>query len=262
MKKRLVFLRWAGVALVAASAFTSGCQPHGRQGAETAAPEQGPGNADELAAQGRAALRRGDPTRAEQYFKLALEKGGVQTELVKLLVQTCIAQSRLRAALNYADPYLIEHPEELALRYLVATIHLSLGHEADAHRHLVILTRRAPDYPDAHFLLGLMLERAERTAAARRSYEQYLVLAPTGELAAEARDHLLNLEFDSSAQSREELSQATAPPSGSVLLVEEQTQPARMDPATGFRDVPSPTESNKGTSTESGDDSIQSGGDK
>jgi tetratricopeptide (TPR) repeat protein len=238
---RVVSSKFALLLVLSASGATGACQSHRGPEARVASIEPGAGSADKLTAQGRDALRQGDPTRAEQYFTLALEQGGDQAELVRLLVQTCMAQSRVRAALNYADPYLIEHPEELALRYLVATIHLSLGHDKEAHRQLVILTRRAPKYSDAHFLLGVIFERAERLVASRRAFEEYLTLAPEGKLASETRHHLQNLEFEMAAYKERESGHGSDASDGSVVVFEEYTTPARATFAPQEGDAPATT---------------------
>src|SRR5262245_35020149 len=67
--------------------------------------------------QGRVAAARGDSVRAEQYLTLAIERGFPREKALPLLLESCIASSRLRAALDHAESYLREHPEHDGLRY-------------------------------------------------------------------------------------------------------------------------------------------------
>jgi hypothetical protein len=112
--------------------------------------------ADELLARGQDAALRGDAVRAEQYLTLAIERGADRRIAIPRLLRACLTSSHLRAALNHAEPYLLDHPDQDALRYLVATIHLGLG-QVDAARHdLRFLLERNPSNPDAHYLLGVI----------------------------------------------------------------------------------------------------------
>lgn len=111
---------------------------------------------EELLARGREAARRGDAVRAEQYLALAIEQGADRQRVMPMLLRACLSSSHLRAALNYAEPYLLEHPEDDRLRYLVANVHLGLGKVVEAKRELGLLLQRDPRNPDAHYLLGVV----------------------------------------------------------------------------------------------------------
>lgn len=110
----------------------------------------------ELVSQGRRAAEGGDAVRAEQYLSLAIEQGADRRVVMPILLQACLDSSHLRAALNHAEPYLLEHPEDEKLRYLVANLHLGLGQLVPARRELELLLQRNPDSPDAHYLLGIL----------------------------------------------------------------------------------------------------------
>jgi hypothetical protein len=112
--------------------------------------------ADELLARGQDAAQHGDAVRAEQYLALAIERGADRRIVIPTLLRACLASSHLRAALNHAEPYLLDHPEQDALRYLVAAIHLGLGQADAARRDLWFLLERDPTNPDAHYLLGVI----------------------------------------------------------------------------------------------------------
>lgn len=182
----------AGLGL-ALGLFLGGCGGATSPEARTpTAPEQGP-SATYLMNEGRLAASRGDTVRAEQYIALAIERGFDERRALPLLLATCIKGSRLRAALNYAEPYLRDHPEDAALRYLVATIEVGLGDDEGARRELGVLLREAPDHGEARYLLGL-LELEHDAAAATEHLREYLRLEPRGRHAADVRVRLLELE--------------------------------------------------------------------
>lgn len=128
------------------------------------AQQQTPSTA-ELVSQGRRAAERGDAVRAEQYLSLAIEQGADRRVVMPILLQACLDSSHLRAALNHAEPYLLEHPDDDSLRYLVANLHLGLGQLVPARRELELLLQRNPDSPDAHYLLGILDFEVDTDAA-------------------------------------------------------------------------------------------------
>jgi len=132
-------------------------------------PGQGETPGTELVSRGREAAGRGDAVRAEQYLSLAIEEGAERRSVLPELLRACLKSSHLRAALNYAEPYLLEHPEDDALRYLVATIHLGLGQVPPARRELGLLLQRNENSPDAHYLLGV-IDAALDIEAARQHF--------------------------------------------------------------------------------------------
>jgi tetratricopeptide (TPR) repeat protein len=145
-----------------------------------------------LFSQGVAAADRGDSVRAEQYLSLALDRGYPRARALPVLLKICLASSRLRAALDHAEPYLREHPEQDALRFLVANIHVGLGQQEQALAELDRLLRHNPGFEDAHFLRGALLLEAEPTQAIE-AFRAYLDAAPHGGHAPEARSRLSDL---------------------------------------------------------------------
>jgi Flp pilus assembly protein TadD len=136
---------------------TGGCATRSRQDPTTQTSlvkDQRP--AEELLTRGQDAAFRGDAARAEQYLALAIERGAERRTVIPALLRACLASSHLRAALNHAEPYLRDHPEQDPLRYLVATIRLGLGQVAAARHDLQLLLARDPSNPDAHYLLGVI----------------------------------------------------------------------------------------------------------
>ena len=144
--------------------------------------------------EGRLAAQRGDTVRAEQYLTLALERGYEPREVLPMLLAVCLSSSRLRAALNHAEPYLRNHPDDHALRYLVANIELGLGQAESARSELERIAHEDPKHADAHYLLGA-LEMDRNVAEAKRYFLRYLALAPNGDRAAEVRGRLAELAF-------------------------------------------------------------------
>jgi len=148
--------------------------------------------AEDLARRGKAAAAAGDSVRAEQYLSLAIERGASERELLPTLLSVCLSSSRLRAALNHARPYLERNPDDDQLRYLVASIHLSLGQEDQARAGLELLLNRNPESADGHYLFGIV-ESSGNVEAAREHFRQYLHVAPQGRHAPEVRSRLSEL---------------------------------------------------------------------
>jgi tetratricopeptide (TPR) repeat protein len=133
-------------------------------------------------------LDAGDSLRAEQYALLALREGQPEEPVRSLLVHACLRSFRLRAALDYAEPFLRHHPGHARLRYLVATIQLALGQPRLARRELERVSGLAPAFPEAHYLAGVIARDTFGDAArAREAFERYLALTPDGEHAEELR---------------------------------------------------------------------------
>lgn len=150
-------------------------------------------NAINLYQRGREAARMGDSIRAEQYLSMAANAGYDQRRILPLILKVCLQGSRLRSALDHAEPYLLQHPEDQALRFLVATIHLSLGHIDAAKICLEELLRANEQNPDAQYLLGI-LAMDSAPSEATEHLNKYLTLSPKGDRSAEAKSRLTELD--------------------------------------------------------------------
>ncbi len=180
----------------------AGCSSATPEAQVAPAPSSSAEQAQALFQRGREAAQRGDSVRAEQYLSLALERGVDAGRVLPVLLRVCLASSRLRAALDHAEPYLRDHPEAEALRYLVATIHAGLGQTDDARLALEQLLQTNPNSADAHYLLGIL--DADRGApSARAHFRSYLDVAPRGEHAAEVRSRLAELAIREEAKATE-----------------------------------------------------------
>lgn len=158
------------------------------------------GTPDALVMQGQNAERRGDSVRAEQYWSLALHAGADPRRVLPGLLRVCVAGSRLRAALNHAEPHLRNHPGDATLRYLVATLHVSLNQERTARLHLERLLQEPAAFPDAHYLLGTLDQSSGDLESALSHYRRYLELARYGEHAREVRSRIVEMQIEAGAR--------------------------------------------------------------
>lgn len=181
MLRRSVLLLSLGIAGCTAHAPPPPPSPSER--AETAARE--------LFEQGSTLAREGDSVRAEQYLAAALRQGHDPERVLPALMRVCLTGSRLRAALNYASPYLKQHPDAVWLRYLVATVYLGLRQPFRAREHLLMIETQAPEHARSQYLLGLTeWEGFADRAAATRHFRAYLRLDPNGQYAPEVDEWL------------------------------------------------------------------------
>ena len=150
-----------------------------------------------------------DWVRAEQYFASALRRGYPDTVVIPKLLRVCLGASRLRAALGYAEIYLLRHPRAWELRYLAGAIHVGLGQPDAARAELEHVLRAQPAHAPATFLLAQLEAAAPaRLAQARELYTSYLALAPDGAHAEAARTFL---QVHASDPSPTESEDATSP---------------------------------------------------
>jgi tetratricopeptide (TPR) repeat protein len=188
--------------LAALALALSGCGAGAVSEPTTGVARPHPESPSALFEQGRDAARRGDSVRAEQYLTLAVERGYPREKALPLLLEACIASSRLRAALDHAESYLRQHPEHQGLRYLVATLYASLGQAAQAEVELEQLLRANSRHPEAHYLAGVLAEEVNGEQA-REHFRQYLAIAPSGRRAAEVRSRLSELAVHEALGRRE-----------------------------------------------------------
>jgi hypothetical protein len=114
--------------------------------------------------------------------------------VLPLLLDACLKSSHLRAALNHAEPYLRQHPENDALRYLVANIHVSLGQVMLAKRELGLLLQRHLENADAHYLMGI-IESSTDLDLAREHFSAALATTRDEERRIEVRSRLAELQL-------------------------------------------------------------------
>lgn len=158
---------------------------------------------EQLANDGESAATAGDFTRAEQYLAAALQRGAPPERILPRLLRVCIQAHRYRAAIEYARPFLLEHEDAWALRFLVASIHVGLNEPLTASRHLELVLRHNPNHAESEYLLGALLrDELQNPAAADLHFRRYLELAPDGEHASAARAGLLRRLDEAAAETR------------------------------------------------------------
>jgi predicted Zn-dependent protease len=221
-------------------------------GASPPSEAQTPAQHDQAAARalfdrGIALTREGDSVRAEQYLAASLREGYDWQVALPLLLRVCLTGSRLRAALNYASPYLKKYPDAVWLRYLVATVYLGLGQPLHAREHLLAIQGQPPYEARTQYLLGQTeWEGFGDATAATRHYREYLRIEPNGPYAREISEWL-EARTDEAAPRA-----ALAPPvpvvetkpHPSMTVVPVEQQPSAVVPvenAPAVPDAPEPT---------------------
>lgn len=189
--------------------------------------------AQQLVDQGLALAHAGDLVRAEQYVAEGLERGADERRYLPQLLRICIAASRYRAAVTYAQHYLERHPGDWSLRFLVGTIHEELGEHFTARRHFEQVLAAHETHAGAHFMLGRILrDTYSDPEAADLRFRRYLALEPNGTYAEEARSHLVHRI--------EATPEPPAPPAAPRMIPvqTETTTPASQPAPSSGRQVP------------------------
>jgi tetratricopeptide (TPR) repeat protein len=126
-----------------------------------------------------------------------MAKGFDERVVVPELVKVCIASSRLRAALAFAEPYVARNPQDAGMQYVVGTIHMALGNLEEASGHLDGALRSRSLMQDALFSLALVAKARGQFSMARENLEKYLAHNPKGRYASRAKSLLARLGADS-----------------------------------------------------------------
>jgi tetratricopeptide (TPR) repeat protein len=193
VNRALFTIRQVAGLLVLAAAMPLGCGAarHSNVRSNLDAMEQ-ERTSDKLVERGRAFAAVGDRTRAEQYLSMALDAGADPAQILPRLLRVCIEEDRYLVALEYAHAYLQKNPDDVHLRFVVASLEAAVGEEKKALSDLRTLTTVRPDQADAHFALAsLVRETRGDPEEADRHFREYLRLSPGGQHASEARASLL-----------------------------------------------------------------------
>jgi predicted Zn-dependent protease len=147
---------------------------------------------DKLMDRGRAFAAVGDTTRAEEYLSAALDAGGDEAAVTPLLLSVCVRDGRYRMAIEYARSYLVRHPSDRRLRFVLGTLYAAVGESASAQHELEHVARADRDNADVQYALAVVLrDQQSDPSRADQHFREYLRLAPGGEHADEARASLL-----------------------------------------------------------------------
>lgn len=149
-------------------------------------------SADKLVDRGKAFAALGDGTRAEQYLSGAIEKGADAKKVLPMLLKVCISEQRYRVAIEYAEPYLRAHPDDVRLRFVVGTLYRSIGDLKSARAELETVMKQMPTHAEAHLEMARLLREDDKEPLkADEHFREYVRLKPDGAYAAEARQALL-----------------------------------------------------------------------
>jgi tetratricopeptide (TPR) repeat protein len=146
---------------------------------------------ENLVQRGRAFANVGDLTRAEQYLAAALEAGAPYRSVLPLLLRVCVAERRLRVAIDYVEPIMRKQPDDHGLRVVLASLYAGVGDLRRAREQLEAVLRKDPDLAQAHYILGVILRDSDvDRAAAAHHFREYLRIKPSGVHADEAENGL------------------------------------------------------------------------
>ncbi|AKT36517.1 tetratricopeptide repeat protein [Chondromyces crocatus] len=165
------------------------------------------GKPERLLERGLAFANAQDYTRAEQYLSAALTAGAPADRVLPALIRACVAENRFRAALTYAEPHLTKTPQDHHLRFVVASLHASVGDTVAALEHLEQITRSRPDYAEVRYAMGVLFrDELQDPGRADEQFREYLRLDPRGPHAEEARGGLLKVitPFQPGSQGRQD----------------------------------------------------------
>jgi Tfp pilus assembly protein PilF len=146
---------------------------------------------EKLIEKGKAFASLGDTSRAEEYFAAALAHGASDAVVVPLLIKVCVRDNRYELAIDYAQRYAQQHPNDARIRYLLGTLYAAIGDGGRARRELEFVVLAKPDDPEPHWALAKVLQdQGKDPVLADGQFREYLRLAPTGSHAEEARASL------------------------------------------------------------------------
>jgi tetratricopeptide (TPR) repeat protein len=149
--------------------------------------------ATELLTAARTLLKAGDYGRAEQYAEQAARIGVDQRQVIPILLESCIRDQRLRAAVEHGRNYLKRYPDDQATRLLLAALHGVLGDSDVARREFETVIVANPNCGHAHYALAVLLrDEVGNYAAADLHFREYLRIDPQGAHRAEAVGALLS----------------------------------------------------------------------
>jgi tetratricopeptide (TPR) repeat protein len=153
---------------------------------------RGGNDPERLTKLGEAYRSVGDMNRAAQYFALAIEMGGDEKKLVPRVIEARIQDKQYRLSIALGEEYLRKHPEDVSLRFVVASLHGALSETDEAKHALEQVLRMAPQHPEAHYAMAvLMRDQRKDLLQADVHFREYLTIDANGPHAEEARGSLL-----------------------------------------------------------------------
>jgi len=148
---------------------------------------------EELLSIADVAERMGDNQRAQQYLLAARRAGAPAQRVLPRLMHLLVEDGQYRMAIAILQEHLRAHPNDLAMRGLLADLYNATALTADAITEYKRVLYADPKDAPAHFALACLLrEQGLDPGNADRHFREYLALAPRGEHAEEARSQLLS----------------------------------------------------------------------
>lgn len=153
-------------------------------------------SAAELRDKGLRYAERGDLLRAQQYLSAAESKGYSARVIIPELIRVCVSASRLRAALAYAEPYLLENHDDAGMHYVVGAMYAALGDTQKARVSFLAALRPPHQQYAAAFSLAKMEQVIGNSMQSRKYLRFYLKNAPNGMYAGQAMQLLSDQKRD------------------------------------------------------------------
>ncbi len=148
---------------------------------------------DKLISRGKGFAAVGDYLRAEEYLADALGQGADPKKVMPLLLEVCIKEGRYRLAAQYAREYLVNHPNDVRVRLVLASLYAATEDSKLAKAEFERVLASRPNDAQAHYALAVLLRDAEQDlVAADAHFREYLRLDPKGSHVEEARASVLH----------------------------------------------------------------------
>ncbi len=171
--------------------LSAGCAgSHAREASGSNLPTSAEPTAHSWSTAGDEHMKRGDASRAAQYYEAAL-RGGDEKALPKLLA-ACVGSQQYALAIEHAEAALARDPANNPLRLLLGSLYGDTGEFARARQHLELAASEAPTDPGVQFTVAIFFrDEARDPARAHAYFQSYLTLSPAGAGAREAAASLM-----------------------------------------------------------------------
>ena len=144
--------------------LSAGCAgSHAREASGSNLPTSAEPTAHSWSTAGDEHMKRGDASRAAQYYEAAL-RGGDEKALPKLLA-ACVGSQQYALAIEHAEAALARDPANNPLRLLLGSLYGDTGEFARARQHLELAASEAPTDPGVQFTVAIFFRDEARDPA-------------------------------------------------------------------------------------------------
>jgi len=119
---------------------------------------------------------KGDPAKAEEFYKKAIEIDGSMTEAFYNLGVLYYKTKNLEGARAALGTAVTLKEEYINARYMLAAAQYELGDKAGAAQNLNTVLIKEPDFAKAHYLLGVILAENKQLKASKIHFDRYALL--------------------------------------------------------------------------------------